>query len=586
VHSLAPQRLLTLLVPYLFGNPLEDLNDWGWLFAPRFALVRSLYLGVLPLVLIPIAVATARERRALFFAGVLVVSLVLALGNYTPFYELAYAILPALSKFRYPVKVFFATSFAASVLTGYGIQCLFSRGEASAFPIRRNWAAFTKWFLIAFMMTAAAWFIFALCDRFVFGLTDGLILRASTAEAPLTQRFIPYMKNQMLHASLMLTALGLGLWSFRRGVLSVRSFVVFLILFVGLDLLGTNYRAMATIPRSFYTPPRIDSVLRSDPEPHRLYRTPLNMEQNIQGLDIKDNIEYYLWNREILSPNFGTLFGHAYTDGYESANLLWHNLFIRFVEEAPPLIRPRLLGLVNVKYIFSSHPLAHPDLRLKTSLTRNVFLYENSRCLERAYFVPDALVVRTEGDALAVMASELFNPHEAVVLVDRGGPGSLNPQAGVGGFEVAFPSGFSFRTMDVPEAALPGQPPVRDETSNPVRILSYSPHSISLSLEAPLDGYAVLCDAYYPKWRATVNRVETNVLRANCTVRAVRVQKGNNSIEFSYDSDSFRRAAWVSLATLALCVGGIIFEVVRKFMRRSRRASLQAETKIEQCKRD
>ncbi|UCD58237.1 MAG: hypothetical protein JSV16_03750, partial [Candidatus Hydrogenedentota bacterium] len=81
-HSIAPLQLLTLVVPYMFGNPVENVYDWGRIFAPHFPLLRSLYVGLMPLVLIPIAIVAFRERRVYFFGGILLVSLLLSLGRY------------------------------------------------------------------------------------------------------------------------------------------------------------------------------------------------------------------------------------------------------------------------------------------------------------------------------------------------------------------------------------------------------------------------------------------------------------------------------------------------------------------------
>jgi hypothetical protein len=349
--------------------------------------------------------------------------------------------------------------------------------------------------------------------------------------------------------------------------------MVFVAIYVIIDLVFTNYRAMDTMPQWFYTPPRIDSVLRLEPGHFRLYRTPINMEQRIEGLNIDNHADYYLWNREILSPNFGTLFGYSYTDGYESANLLWHNMFIRFVEGSPPLVRPRLLGLVNVKYVFSSRAVNHPDLALRSCLPPNVFVYENTRCLDRAYFVPDAIIASSESVALNVLASDMFDPRQAVVLVETGGAGSMKPEHGADKFEVALPEGFEFGPMDA--SGEPGVAPRPTVEGKPVHvdILKYSSNSVALSVLAPSDGYVVLCDAYYPKWRATVNGGRGDVLRANCTVRAVPVTKGDNSIEFAYDSSSFRRAGWVSLVTLMVCIGIGSLDVVLGLMRGGQRAA-------------
>lgn len=569
-NSLAPMRLLTLAVPYLFGNSLENLYDWGPIFAPHFPLDRTLYLGMLPLVLIPVAILVFRERRVYFFTGVLVAGLLLALGRHTPVYGVAYSLLPMFGKFRYPVKAFFMVAFAAAVLSGYGVQYLVSLEARIPQRVRTRAGQFMRYYTAFLLSIGATLLIVFFCDRFLFDLSSGVFLRASSAEPSVTRAYIPYMKVEMLRASFLLSAAGVILWLRHKKMVSSRLFRFLAIGFVVLDLLPTSYRAMDTTAESFYSAPRVDSILGREGALFRLYRTPLNVEQNVAKLGFKTPTEYYLWNREMLSPNFGTLFGYAYTDGYESANLLWHNMFIRFVEAAPPLLRPRLLGLVNVKYIFSSGPVSHPDLRLKMSFDNNVFLYENLRCLDRAYFAPVSIVASNEGVALKVLASSSFNPRRAVVLVDKGGPGSLNPQPGIDQFAVAAPQDMQFATMNVgenspvsgPDEAVSEQKQKGPEAS--VQIVEYSPNRVRLKVNAPTDGHVVLSDAYYPKWKATVNGQKAEVLRANVTVRAVAVPAGESTVEFAYDTRSFTTAGLISLAAAIFCLGIALFDGLKR----------------------
>ncbi len=576
-HSLDPLRLLTLAIPYMFGNPIENIYDWGRIFSPQFPLARSLYVGAAPLALIPLAIIAFRERRVYFLAGVFVVSLLLSLGSYTPLYGRAYAYLPMLSKFRYPLKIFFATTFAMAALFGYGLQYLLSEGAGKTHRMRRAASKFTDRFSAVLLVAGALWLIFALLDRFALPLSDGFFLRISSAEASLTGRFIPDIKRQLLQASVMFTVLGACLYVRRKGLISRRIFAVILAAYIVLDIVPTNYRAMDTMPESYYGAPSVDGFLKADEDRFRLYRTPLDVEQNIGGLDINTPGEYYIWNRELLSPNFGALFGYGYTDGYEGANLLWHNLFLRIVETAPPIDRPRLLGLVNVKYIFASRPVNHPDLALRLSPADNVFVYENARCLDRAYFTPIAVIAPDETAAVRFIASDSFDPSVAVVLVDEGGPGSMNPQPGIGGFEVPMPEGFRFGRMDVDETDIQRNRQRHARPENPVRITAYSASSVTLSVDAPSDGHVVLCDAYYPRWKAYVNGEEVKMLRANLTVRAVPVGRGNNSIEFIYDTTLFRKASLVSLGALILCVGAAALDLIFGFGRR-RKEETSAET--------
>ncbi len=571
-YSLEPLRLLTLAAPYLFGNPMENLQDWGLLFSLHFPLERTLYLGILPLALIPVSLFAFRERRVQFFAVVLILSALLALGKYTPLYGIAHSLLPMFDKFRYPVKAFFAATFAAAVLGGYGLHYLVEQEGRAAQRLWPRARVFLRYYSGVLLVGVPLLLIAFLCDRFLFHVSDGIFLRASAGPPEVTQRFIPYMKGELLRASLLLLIAGALILLRYKKLLPSRLFRLLAIGFLLADILPVAYRAMDTAPESFYSPPRLDPVLRADSSFFRLYRTPLDLEQNIVGLGLKTPTDYYLWNREILSPNFGTLFGYAYTDGYESANLLWHNRFIRFVEDAPPLLRPRLLGLLNLKYLFAAHPVNNPDLRLKIELDGNVFLYENLRCLPRAYFAPISITAANETIALQVLASNMFDPTQAVVLVDKGGPGSLNPQRGMDAFAVEVPQGFGLTSMNVEasqeEAAAvsgPAEPaPAMKEGSAPVDIMQYSPNRIEMKVDAPFAGHLVLCDSYYPKWKARVNGVETPILRANSTVRAVTVPAGRSTVEFVYDTRSFKNAALVSLAAVFLCIGLAAFDVLKR----------------------
>jgi hypothetical protein len=566
-HSLDPLRLLTLVVPYLFGNSLENLYDWGPTFAAHFPLERTLYFGIMPLLLIPVAVLAFRERRVDFFAGILVLGLLLSLGKYTPLYGLVHSLLPMFGKFRYPVKAFFLVSFAAAALAGYGMQYLVSQ-ESSAAVQRMRPAAkqFMRHYSSAIIGIFFVLLITSFSDRFFFDLSGAIFVRASSSAPSVTQTVIPYMKGELLRASLLLFLAAALIWLRHKKYIPARVFRLLAFAFLLIDLLPATYRAMDTTAGSFYTAPRLDSVLRADKSLFRLYRTPLDVEQHIGDIGLKNSGDYYLWNREMLSPNFGNLFGYAYTDGYESANLLWHNMFIKFVEAAPPLLRPRLLGLVNVKYIFSSHPVSHPDLQLKMSFDNNVFLYQNSRCLPRAYFAPISVVAANEQIALRVLASDAFDPRQAVVLVDKGGPGSLNPQPGIDAFAVEMPPEMRFTTMDVEDFSAPQThgSAAGEMADVPVEVIEYSSNEVRLKLNAPFDGHLVLCDAYYPLWKATINGQKTAILRANCTVRAVAVPSGESIVEFTYDTRSFKSAAIVSLAAAVSCVGIAIFELKRR----------------------
>jgi hypothetical protein len=73
-----------------------------------------------------------------FWAAAGVVCLVLAMGRYTPVYQLVYH-LPYMNYVRAPVKFFHLTEVAAACLAGFGLECLL-RPAGAATAVRRRFA--------------------------------------------------------------------------------------------------------------------------------------------------------------------------------------------------------------------------------------------------------------------------------------------------------------------------------------------------------------------------------------------------------------------------------------------------------------
>ena len=73
-----------------------------------------------------------------------------------------------------------------------------------------------------------------------------------------------------------------------------------------------------------------------------------------------------------------------------------------------------------------------------------------------------------------------------------------------------------------------------------------------VQVEAPVDGYLVLTDTWYPGWRAFVDGEETPVLRADLAFRSVLVPAGQHRITFDYRPTSFRAGLVMSVLALAL----------------------------------
>ncbi len=107
-----------LILPNFFGV-MKDGTSWG-----ATSDING-YMGVIPPILAVYAVWTKRTRRRLFFALAALVSLLLALGRYSPLYLAAFHFLPFFARFRSPASVLIIYTFCVAVLSGYGIDGLF-----------------------------------------------------------------------------------------------------------------------------------------------------------------------------------------------------------------------------------------------------------------------------------------------------------------------------------------------------------------------------------------------------------------------------------------------------------------------------
>lgn len=127
-YSLDPIYLTQFVAPFAaLGQPYaSNIEFWG-------------YVGVLPLLLAILAPALHRDARTWFFVSLALISLVLALGKYTPFYDLLYNV-PVFNRFRVPARFLFPFTFAIALLAAFGLEEFFRRLPRSNTPSKKEFA--------------------------------------------------------------------------------------------------------------------------------------------------------------------------------------------------------------------------------------------------------------------------------------------------------------------------------------------------------------------------------------------------------------------------------------------------------------
>ncbi|MFA6303948.1 MAG: YfhO family protein [Legionella sp.] len=137
--------------------------------------------------------------------------------------------------------------------------------------------------------------------------------------------------------------------------------------------------------------------------------------------------------------------------------------------------------------------------------------------LSRAFIVPNARFIEDDDKMLDHLSKN--DPSTEVVLASKG--------------------------IDITGQSMP-------RTSWDAKISSYEGNRVVLNTHSSHDGFLVLSDTFYPNWHASIDGVETPVLRANYDFRAIYLPKGDHAIVFEYLPYLFP-GVFISLITF-LCV--------------------------------
>ena len=487
--SLHPMSLLSAIVGDLYGAKDPAVEFWGPYGDPQVLYLSQnmaqIYFGALPFLLL---LAPGLTRGWLWDRSVRPLTLMLAfmvlfaLGRYTPLFHLTYDYLPGVKQFRRPADATFLIGGLAAILSGYVLHRILTAEAGTSF--RRD------------LLIGAALVLGAIV----------LALGISRDWGHLADAWKPVAMALVWFAVAGAAFFALQRW---RGALGTAAAAVLVTGVVAADL-GVNNgpnESTALSPQMYDV---LDSRTKND-----TIALLKELTSQPEGSPRRDRVE--LLGMGFEWPNAGMVHGFDHTLGYNPLRLEDFSEAVgtgdgiakpadRKFTPLFPSYRCRLANLLGLRYIASPVPIEQVDHALNEgdlhliARTKQGYVYENPRALPRVQFVAGWQFADFESMKLSGRWPET-DPTQAVLL-DNEPP-------------VATPEG-----------------PVAAQAE--VKLTRYRNAHVEIEVTTPVAGFVVLNDIWHPWWKAEVDGVETEILRANVLFRAVQVPAGTHKVHFSF----------------------------------------------------
>jgi hypothetical protein len=135
--------------------------------------------------------------------------------------------------------------------------------------------------------------------------------------------------------------------------------------------------------------------------------------------------------------------------------------------------------------------------------------------------------VQTDQEGITRLLAPDFDPDREIVLHDVP-EGASHPVVGEAGTESS--------------SATPGRAVVTRE----------DPLEIVIDAEAPVDGFLLLADTFYPGWSAQVDGKFVPLYRANVMLRGIQLPRGHHQVRFTYDPPGFVTGLQITMLSVSM----------------------------------
>jgi len=510
-----------LMIPYLYGGAsgekaekapktLEAIGGnaeqlplyWG----PQPFLSGPVYFGAAICFLFVLGLFSVRSPHKLWIAAAALICIVLSWGkNFESVNYFLFDHIPYLNKFRTVSMALVIPQFLFPLLGIWGIQAIIDNKNDP-----KTW----KNIQIAAGITAGLCLLLGVGGSMFFDFTGMSDERLQPEMAKLLRedRAALAASSGLKSAALILLVAAL-LWAYIKNKINPSLLIGGIGAIIAIDLIPISMNYLnesnyvdASEYETIFEPREVDKAIMKDPDPY--YRV-LDLTKD----PYNDAVQAYF---------------HKSVGGYHPAKMeIYQDLIDRHMSRG---FNGAVLSMLNTKYIIVGRQNTQPQVMPNPDACGNAWFVNEIKWANTADDEMNALNAPQLGDTAIV--PDAFVPTNTAVLRStyKNDLGSFTP----GKDSAAF-----------------------------VKLTEYGLNELSFSSSNSKDGLAVFSDIYYSKgWKAFIDDKETNILRANYVLRAIKIPAGNHKIDFRFHPESYYTGKKVAIASsiliIALCLGAIL----------------------------
>lgn len=529
IWSFNPLRLIEFFLPFFYGHNFPYPQYWG-VFLQKHTFdvpwAESIYAGVIPFILAFCSLYYSRNKERIYWVSVLIITLLIAFGIYTPVYKVLFTILPYFSSFRYPEKLILFVSFSIIILASYALKdiCINKPPKLS----------YTFIFRLLVFMTVI---IFSMFIDF----NNVFPLHFMMVSGDVTPEYLNFnCRFKIFYFALILIIFWCSWYYFHKKVSNINYFICFIIFITFLDLFYINTNAYITSRINFYNqktiateaineywkekyPPRalFSKHLSKFTNPDKL---PLNNPAFLQNFHTFFNL-YWLEN---LIPNRSVIYGVGSFNTVSSLNI---GTVSDLSNELFQIDKKLFLKNFNINYILSTDLDidSYNKYALSTINNKLNVLHIVKELTPRTFFVYNAELFENNNTIKYNFLSQSFDIKNSILLNGLQDNISLDAD--------------NFSTAE---------------------IIAYSDNEVLISARSKKEGFLILLDSYYPGWKVYVDDKPAQILVADCIYRGVKLSPGKHKVHFIFDPIIVKLGALLTLIGLIL---GIFLSIKYKTLK-------------------